>query len=247
MDRENIALTVGGVLATMALAYWFYLKQQSDAAAASTAQADAIAAQDSAPAADPYNTNLTEEWLASSLTAASGAALTGLSSNSAASNSTSAAVSDLGAPFDAPDTALMINELVAHYSGVPSSTLDVSALDVGGFGPASAFNVGSAGSLTPGTPSAIGSIIVPAIAGADPISLGNVPTTAAEAIAQAHLALSPGGTSSPIYAPIDTPPQTGGANYYVPLNFSSFLASLQSSATTSSHPVTAHPIVMIGS
>jgi hypothetical protein len=245
MDRENIALTVGGVLATMALAYWFYLKQQSDAAASSAAQADAIAAEDSAPASDPYNTNLTQEWLASSLTNASGAALTGLSSNTAASVATSSAVSDLGASYDSTDTAHMLSDIVAHYSGAPSSSFDLSAFDVGSFGSAAAFNVGSAGSLTPGPASTLSAITVPAIAGVTQTATGNIPVSAADAIAQAELALSP-STSSPIYAPLDTPPQAGGANYYVPLNFSSFLASLQSSASLSSHPVTAHPIVGIG-
>ena len=240
MNREDIALTVGGVLATMALAYMFYRMQQRDAAAASSA-ADAIAAQDSAPAADPYNTNLTEEWLASNLTAANGAALTGLSSNTAAGETTSSQVADLGATFDATDTAHMLSDIVASYSGAPSSSLGSPTL--GSYGDAAAFNVGSAASLDL-TPAQLSTITVPAIAGVTQTATGNIPVSAADAIAQAELALSP-STSSPIYGPIDTPPAPTIS--YVPLNLSSFLGSMQSSPGVSSHPVTAHPIVSTGS
>jgi hypothetical protein len=252
MDRENIALTVGGVLATMALAYLFYRKQQSDTAASAAAQADAIAAEDSAPASDPYNTNLTQEWLASSLTNASGAALTGLSSNTPASIATSGAVSDLGASYDSTDTAHMLSDIVAHYSGAPSSSFDLSAFDVGSFGSAAAFNVGSAGSLTPGPPSTLSAITVPAIAGVTQTATGNIPVSAADAIAQAELALSPSSSSS-IYAPIDTaapgtfdpahPPAQDNPVYYA---LNSFLASMQSGPLVSSHHVDAHPIVSSG-
>ena len=255
MDRENIALTVGGVLATMALAYMFYRKQQGDAAQASAAQANAIAAEDSAPASDPYNTNLTQEWLASSLTNASGAALTGLSSNTAASVATSSAVSDLGASYDSTDTAHMLSDIVAHYSGAPSSSFDPGAFDVGSFGSAAAFNVGSAGSVNPGPASTLSAITVPALAGVTQTATGNIPVSAADAIAQAELALSPSSSSS-IYAPIDiksgmggtawdpaNPPKQDNPIYYA---LSSFLGAMQTGAGVSSHPVTAHPILSTG-
>lgn len=43
MDRKDIALTVGGVLATMVVAYLIYVRQQKDAAATAQAAADAEA------------------------------------------------------------------------------------------------------------------------------------------------------------------------------------------------------------
>jgi hypothetical protein len=224
MDRENIALTVGGVIATMALAYMFYRMQQRDAAQAIAAQDAAdVAAQDSSPAADPYNNQLTEEWLAANLTSANGAALTGLSSNTAASVATSSAVSDSGLSYDSTDTSQLLSNIVAAYSGAPSS-----------------LNVGS--TINPGSLDTSQLLSVPAIAGVTQSATGNIPLTAADAIAQAELALSP-STSSAIYGPVDTTP----APAYVPLNLSTFLASMESSAGVSSHPVTAHPIVSIGS
>jgi hypothetical protein len=250
MDRENIALTVGGVMATMALAYWFFLKQQRDAAAAaSSAQADAIAASDSSPAADPYNNQLTEEWLASNLTSASGVALTGLSSNTAASVSTSAAVSDLGAPYDSTDTAHLLSDIVANYSGAPSSSLNLggaSSFDLGAFdlGGAGNFNPGAAGSLKLDS-AAMATVTLPELPGVVQTATGNIPVSAADAIAQAELALSP-SSSSAIYAPVDSSP-------WGPINalnggqsFNSFLASMQSGAGVTSHPVSAHPIVTVG-
>jgi hypothetical protein len=275
MDRENIALTVGGVLATMALAYMFYRRQQSDAAqASSAAQADAIAAQDSSPAADPYNTNLTEEWLASSLTAASGAAITGLSSNTAAGVATSSAVSDLGASYDATDTAHMLSDIVAAYSGAPTSSF--GSFNLGAADPAEMFNVGSAGSLNLDS-TQLATVTLPAIAGVTQTATGNIPVSASDAITQAELALSP-NRSNAIYAPPESAPgltaPQGSSEWWSQLTdlskwigsqpgyqapqpvsgwqfnqgagAGSFIDSMESSPLSSSHPVTAHPITSIG-
>jgi hypothetical protein len=175
MNRKDIALTVGGVLATMALAYLFYRLQQRDAAAIAAANEAAANDASNAAASDPYNNQLTEEWLAANLTQAAQTPLTGTTTNIPAAVNTSGAVADLGSYYDSTDTSHLLSDIVAEY-GAPVTPLNL-AVDQ--------FNA----------------VTLPALAGVTQTATGNIPVTAGEALAQAEAAISP---SSPSYDLIPT-------------------------------------------
>lgn len=221
MDRKDIALTVGGVLATMVLAWLLYRLQKRDQAEALAASTDQAAQDASATvAADPYSTNLTDEWLAQSLINSASTNQTGATSNTAASVSTSSPVADLGSYYDSTDVNNLLSEVVAAYStpatAPANSTSSATSSDL------------PAISLATITPAQLAAMQIPTYTGTVQTATGNIPLTAEDATAQAMLAISPSLSTF----------QTDSATY---------LPSMVSSAAVSSHPVTAHPIVGTGS
>lgn len=132
MTRKDIAFTVTGVVATMALAYLFYRQQQKAAAAA------ANAAQTAQDVTDPnaYTTTQDELYAASlgyqagqneSLSSAST-----VSPSMSSSVDTSAATAATGGTPDTDGTDLLSQIIAAYYANqnAPSSGADFSSLEI---------------------------------------------------------------------------------------------------------------------
>lgn len=161
MNKKDIALTVGGVLATMVLAYLFYKMQQRDAAAAITA-AQAVSDQNAAITTDP---GLNAYQYAEALPQISTPQLTGLSTNTAAEVTNSGQTADLGTYIDATDINQVIGNIVNSFSGALTSS-DASSSD-------------------------LAKLQIPAITGVATTALSGIPVTAQDAAAQAILTAAP--------------------------------------------------------
>jgi hypothetical protein len=196
MTRKDIALTVGGVLATMVVAYLIYKMQQRDAAAAA-------AAQPASSTGDAYQVNgdTTAMEYAALLSGVAGP-LTGTMSNTTGAVASSGSTADTGATgtsIDYSDGSDLLREVIAAY--------------------ADSFTTQSS------NPQTVASMTIPTLAGAGASDIADIPVTAGQANAGASASLfSPAGTSI--------------VNSTAP-----YMASMQSSAAVSSHPVAEHPIV----
>jgi cytoskeletal protein RodZ len=217
----------------MVLAYLLYRAQQRDQAATAAAATDQAAQDASAnTAADPYNTQLAEEWLQASQLNNPAASATAATTPTTAS-STSSGV-DLGGPLvDTSSNDALLANIVAAYSSPPSSGLDLG-------GPLNLSSI---------TPEQLAAMTIPAISGTVQQATGNIPTTAQDAAAQAMLAIAPNlynyamdsnsGVSSHPVDPIPTGPYSPGQNpVYIP-------------GTNTLDPIqpltlTAHPITQAG-
>ena len=196
MSRKDIALTVGGVLATMVVAYLIYKMQQRDAAAAA---ASSSAASSSGEAYQDGDMSALE--YAALLSQAVGP-MTGVVSNTTGTVSSSADTATTGATgtsIDASDTNDLLSEIIADFAG-------------------SITTPGGNNSQT------VASMTIPTLTGAGGLDLSDVPVTAGQANAGAAASLAPAGTTI--------------LNSRAP-----YMASMQSSADVSSHPVAQHPIV----
>jgi hypothetical protein len=230
MKKADIALTVGGILASMAVAWMLYRAQVRDQAAAAQAAQDQAAQDASATAAaDPYNTQLAEQWLQASQLGSAAASPT---TAAAASTTTAAAPSsgaDLGGSVDTSDANQLIANIVAAFSQ-PSTPLDLG---------------GATPTLSSITPEQLAAMSIPAIAGTVQQATGNIPTTAQDAAAQAMLSIAPNlynyamdsntaNTSHPVnpiaYSPGQTPVYIPGTNTIDPYQ----------------PAITAHPILVSG-
>ena len=114
MNRKDIALTVGGVIATMALAYLFYKLQQRDAEAAAATGA-AAADTTGVASTDPYAQYYQEAAYAQSLPSIS---IPNLGSNVDTSASTAATgITTTGnSPTSATDPNSLISQVIAAYA-----------------------------------------------------------------------------------------------------------------------------------
>ena len=164
MNKKDIALTVGGVLATMVVAYLIYKMQQRDAAAAAASvqddsEAAAVAAQQAQEA--QYSAAWQAEQTFPQVTTPT---ITGAISttDTPASVDTSAATATTGATgttIDSTDIDTLLNNIIAGFA--PSIT--------------------SQGA----TPETVASMTIPTIAGVQASALTGIPLTAQDAAAEA--------------------------------------------------------------
>jgi hypothetical protein len=160
MNGKDIALTTGGILATMALAYLLYRIQQRDAAAAIAASTQAQAEEAAAASAgDAYNNQQASLGVYAALPQLLSPVITGTTTNVAAAEPTSIKVADLGLNFDSTDINHLLSDIVAAHPTIVASTSHPAALDL---------------------------MAIPAVSGVNTSSaLGGIPVTAEEAAAQA--------------------------------------------------------------
>ena len=118
MNRKDIALTVGGVIATMALAYLFYKLQQRDAAAAAATAATNAAAADTSGlvATDPNAQYYQEAAYAQSLPSISIPNL-GSSVDTSAATAATGITSTGNSSTSATDPDNLISQVIAAYAG----------------------------------------------------------------------------------------------------------------------------------
>lgn len=161
MNKKDIALTVGGVLATMVVAYLIYKMQQRDAAAAAAQNEDATdeAAQNAA-SAEQADASASYQY-ASLLSQVTTPNITGTVNNTAAAVATSATTAttgDDGTTYDTTDINKLLGQIIDDYAGplMPSSTT-----------------------------SSVASMTIPTIAGLGASDLSGIPITAAAAAADA--------------------------------------------------------------
>jgi hypothetical protein len=216
MNKKDIALTTGGVLATMALAYMFYRLQQRDQAAAAAISAQAQADEAAAvPAADSFNVqNLYAESLSSLATPATSSVVTGTTTNVPASVASSAATSDLGFSYDSTATQHVLESIVAAFPAISAATADPGALEL---------------------------MQIPTIgSGVTQSSLNGIPLTAQEAAAQSLITSDPTTTTVPVFFAGGS-----GSNFNIGIGTASYSPSMETNWRVSSHPVTPHPIVTV--
>lgn len=225
MNKKDIALTTGGVLATMALAYMFYRLQQRDAAAAAASSAAAADQAATVPNSDAFNVqNLYAESLASLGTPATSSVVTGTTANVPASVASSQAVADLGFSYDSTSQQQLLSNIVAAFPAISASSADPAALDL---------------------------MTIPTIgSGVTQSSLNGIPLTAQEAAAQSLITSDPTLSTVPVFTYNGGELPVGIAAGSLPVSIgvstANFPPSMQSNWQVSSHPVTAHPIVSIG-
>lgn len=167
MNKKDIALSVGGVVATMVLAYLLYRLQQRDAAAAAAAAqqsaADAaITEQDNvAYQADPYN---------AAISALSGSpSLTGTVTN------TSPAVASSGVTADTGSNGTGLDQNDTSFDNLFAGIMQT---------------FGGAITAQASTPESVASMTIPQFTGLSSNVLNNIPVTAAEAAAPAAPGIS---------------------------------------------------------
>jgi len=250
MDKKDIALTVGGVVATMALAYLFYKLQQRDSAAAAAAtQAAADEATQAAQQAQLAQSSAAyqEQATAAYYPSVSTPSLTGTGSDadlssSVTTSSGTADQGDTGTTIDSTGIDNLLSQIISTF----------------------------AGSLTSGgtAPETVASMTIPTITSVSGTDLSGIPVTAQQAAQEAAppITASPSPVASPItYSPgpgqatcdlMWTNPDGsvggcgGGAPFQgfdtsTPVVTSSPVAvpvSMQTGPSVTSHPVAAHPI-----
>jgi hypothetical protein len=223
MNTKDIALTVGGVLATMVVAYLIYKMQQRDAAAAAAAAssaADTAAAYSASEAGGGY-----DEY-AAAIASIQSPVTTGTSTTPAnvSSSADTATTGDSGTSVSGEDGFSLIAQVLNDYA---------SSLAPGPAAPGPA-----AFDLT-GSPLDLATLTIPTIGGAPSTALANIPVTAADAAVQAAV---PGMDDyTAIGEMLD--PVTGRVTSFSNANFP---PSMLTSYAMSSHPVTAHPITSTG-
>jgi hypothetical protein len=232
MNRKDIALTVGGVVATMVLAYLLYRMQQRDAAAYAAAAAAANQAnQDAASSPVAYQADPYAEAIAS-LSTGSNVPATGATPPASMASS----VASSSAPDTNPYDETGINDVLSQI--------------ISDFGPAIMAQGAS--------PESVASMTIPTMSGVQSDALSGVPITAADATAASSdpgLVLHAGMNNNPVAGGVMFNPTTGvvtplsGAPPYQvdPGTFGwEPPAQMQTGADVSSHPVTAHPIIQQG-
>jgi type II secretory pathway pseudopilin PulG len=172
MTGKDIALTTGGVLATMVLAYLLYRVQQRDAAQAQAQQQQAAASEaiDAQYVAQNYNPGLNAYAYDEAQVQAQSPVITGVTSNTTAAVATSSNTADLGAYIDSTDVNNLLSNVVGAFSGSPGIT--------------SSF-----------TPAQLAALQIPDTAGVSQTALAGVPVTAQDAMTQALLAVTPAITT----------------------------------------------------
>ena len=166
MSRKDIALTVGGVLATMVVAYLIYKMQQRDAVAA----ASSSAASSSGEAYQVDGDTSALEYAA--LLSQVAGPMTGVVSNVTGAVSSSADTATTGATgtsIDSSDVNDLMSQIIADFAGSITSSSS--------------------------TPETVASMTIPNLTGAGASDLSNVPVTAGQANAGAAASLSPAGTT----------------------------------------------------
>lgn len=154
MNRKDIALTVGGVVATMVLAYLLYRMQQRDAAAAASQANATTEGQTQEYQAEGYGTY---DQYAAAIGSIPTTSLTG-TTNPTTSVTNSAATADTGATGtsnDSTDTSNLISEILSTFAG----SINAQATN----------------------PNTVASMIIPTTAGLSSSALNGIPLTAAEA------------------------------------------------------------------
>jgi hypothetical protein len=115
MTRKDIALTVGGILATMSLAYLFYALQKRDAAAAAQASSDAAAVADQATA------DQSGQYYQEAAYYGGGQQFPSISipdfSSQVSSSGATATTGTTGTSIDATDASNLISQIIADYAG----------------------------------------------------------------------------------------------------------------------------------
>jgi hypothetical protein len=163
MTRQDIALTVGGILSTFVVAYLIYRMQRRDAAAEAEANASAATdqtAQDAANAQQMADASTQYEY-ASILSSVGTPSITGTTNSTASavtSSGTTAVTGDGSAAYDSTDINKLLGQIIDEFSAplMPDST------------------------ITQGMAATI-----PTVAGLAPTDLSTIPITAAAAAASA--------------------------------------------------------------
>jgi type II secretory pathway pseudopilin PulG len=173
MQRGDIALTVGGVLATMVLAYLLYRLERGDRAKAQAqaAQSAADEATDAQYAATNYSPGLNAYQYDEVQPQAQTPLITGVTNNTTSTVTSSSNTSDLGSYIDSTSVNHLLSDVVAAFSG--------------------------GGDVHPSfSPQELEALSVPAITGVAQTALSGVPVTAQDAAAQAMLAITPAITTA---------------------------------------------------
>ena len=200
MTKKDIALTVGGVIATMVLAYLLYRLQQRDAAAAAAAAASAPQTSGETDEQQLADQSLEYQQYAELAyqQAQTNVSLPGLSDPaSVATSATTAATGNSGTTVDSSDIDNLMGQIISDFA--PSITAP---------------------------PSSLPSMVLPIISGGDDGSaaaVANIPTTAGQAQQQVditgNVTTTPvsGSTDAPVASPIsvdNTPTATHLTSVY---------------------------------
>lgn len=176
MNRKDIALTVAGVLATMALAYLFYRQQQQSAAV----QAATTSQDVTSPGYDDgglYDSSMQYQYAyASQLASASVPTLSATSSNSAVANSVDTSASTAATGNEpTSDGESLISQILAEFHTSNNGSSGVSY-----------------------SPSDYSSLLIPTIDTQPVVTTTGIPITAADAASDADnmLAVNTGGLTS---------------------------------------------------
>jgi multidrug efflux pump subunit AcrA (membrane-fusion protein) len=164
MNKKDIALTVGGVLATMVVAYLIYKMQQRDAAAtAAAAQSNSDAAAVAAEQSQEADASANYQYSALLSSVGTGVNLTGSTTNTTAAVASSGATADTGATgttIDSSDIDNLMSQIISTFAG----------------------SINSQGN----TAETVASMTIPTIAGVSASDLTGIPTSAAAALANAN-------------------------------------------------------------
>jgi hypothetical protein len=116
MNRKDIALTVAGVLATMALAYLFYRQQQASTAASAATSSQDVTSPDYSDDSSLYDASIAYQY-ASQMSSISVPTVSSTSSTSAVASSvdTSASTAATGSVGET-DTNNLISQIISAYA-----------------------------------------------------------------------------------------------------------------------------------
>lgn len=125
MNRKDIALTVAGVLATMALAYLFYRQQQAATAASAATSSQDVTTPDYSDDSSLYDASMAYQY-ASQLSSISVPTVSSTSSTSAVASSvdTSASTAATGSVGET-DTNNLISQIISAYATQNAPASDV--------------------------------------------------------------------------------------------------------------------------
>jgi hypothetical protein len=189
MKREDIALTVAGVLATMALAYWFYYQQQKAANSSQAQQTQDVMDPNYYTNQGLYDASMTYQY-ASQLPSLSVPTVSSTSSTSsqAANVDTSSSTAATG---NAPTTDIssVLSQILADYHGENDEGLTQTTAD-------------------------FSNLVIPTIDTEPVISVTGIPVTASDAAANAqNMIANPPGydvTNPPVASPVPVISSVGG-------------------------------------
>ena len=165
MSRKDIALTVGGVLATMVVAYLIYKMQQRDAAAAAASSSSSASSGDAYQASGDMSALEYASLLSQSFTTPA----YGSGPAAVASSGATADTGATGTSIDATDANDLLAGIIADFAGSITSQSS--------------------------NPQTVASMTIPTLTGIGASDVSDIPVTAGQANAGAAASLSPGPTT----------------------------------------------------